>query len=214
MNLLLLFGTVVGVAAILLSGLIQAATGYRIRALLLAGAAGGWATLYAAGLLATSLSSHEVLLPVGATKRFCGFYLDCHIGVAVVEAREASALGDRRAGGVYRVVTLRVSSNALRAALTPGALRVDLVGTDGRRYARDLLAEAALPRAGGALEREIPAGGAYEVTVVFDVPAGVSADRLFVGEGRGVDLAIERMLIGDDDSFLHARTMLALPVSS
>ena len=85
MNILLLVGTVLGVGALALGAVIALITAAPLRAALLGALAGGWAALYAAGVIVVSLTSHHELLPVGETKYFCGFYLDCHVGVAVGE---------------------------------------------------------------------------------------------------------------------------------
>ena len=212
MNVFLLLTTVLALGGLALGAVVSITMGLRLRAAALAAVAAGVTAMYGAGLVGTSLASHDDVLPVGATKRFCGFYLDCHLGVTVVDAQSRSSVGARRASGSYRVITLRVSSNAVRVTLQPERLRVMLLGANGTRYARDLAAEREL--AGGrdvALERAIEAGGAYDVTVVFDVPDDVRADWIHVAEGRGPDMIVEGILIGDEDSFLHRKTLLALP---
>ena len=211
MNIVLLLATVLGLGGLLLAAVISVTMGLRLKAAGFGAAAAGWTALYGAGLMGASLASHNTDVPVGATKRICGFYLDCHIGVAVVEARSVPSAGSRRAAGSFRVVTLRLSSNAVRTRLRPERLRVQLLASDGTWYDRDLVAERALTGRDEGLEHEIAAGGAYEVKVVFDVPAGVRADWLHVGEGRRPDRLIEGVLIGDEDSFLHRKTLLALP---
>jgi hypothetical protein len=212
MNVLLLLGTVIGVAGLMLAGILSLAMGARLRAVLLGVGAVSWAGLYGGGVLVASLLSHETVLPAGASKRFCGFYFDCHLGVAVLSDATVPAIEGRRASGTYHVLTLRFSSNARRATLTPYDLRIQLVDANGVRYERDRAAESAL--AGGRsveLARPIPAGGAYTVPVVFDLPRGAELPRLFIGEGLGIDRIIEGVLVGDEDSFLHRKTMLALP---
>jgi len=208
MTILLLVGTVLGIAALLGVAGFALIVGARIRALLAAGAAGGIAALYGAGLLAASLASRESTLPPGETKRFCGFYLDCHVGVAVVGDSVVPAIGDRVAHDGFHVVTLRFSSSAVRETLTPWDVRLQLVAADGVRFERDRAAEAALG-ADGALERPINAGSGYVVRVVFDVPAAAGALRLFADQGPPVKLP-ELFLIGDEASLLHRRTLLAL----
>jgi hypothetical protein len=211
MNVVLLLATVLGLGGLLLAAVISVTMGLRLRAAGFGAVAAGWTALYGAGLVGTSLASHNTVLPVGATKRFCGFYLDCHLGVAVVDAQTLPVAGSRRAAGTYRVVRLRLSSNAVRVTLRPEHLRVQLLASDGTRYERDLVAERALAGRDVGLEHEIAAGGGYEVRVVFDVPDGVRADWLYVAEGRGPDHIVEGVLIGDEDSFLHRKTLLALP---
>ena len=214
MNVFLLLTTVLALGGLALGAVVSITTGLRLRAAALAAVAAGVTAMYGAGLVGTSLASHDDVLPVGATKRFCGFYLDCHLGVTVVNAQSLPVVGTRRASGSYRVITLRVSSNAVRATLQPERLRMLLLGANGKRYARDIAAEREL--AGGldvVLERAIAAGGAYTVQVVFDVPDDVRADWIYVAEGQGPDRIVEGILIGDEDSFLHRKTLLALPQS-
>ena len=77
--------------------------------------AGSWAVVYTTMLLASSLTSDERVLDVAQDKKFCGFYLDCHMQVAVTGVDTVREIGLRRANGVFYVVTLRVSSDAVRA---------------------------------------------------------------------------------------------------
>jgi hypothetical protein len=212
MNVLLLLGTVIGFAGLTLAAILSLAMGARLRAVALGVGALSWLGLYVIGVLVASLASHETVLPAGATKRFCGFYLDCHLGVAVLGDSTAPAIAGRRAAGTFHVLTLQFSSNARQATLTPYDLRIAMVDANGRYYEPDLEAEAAL--SGGTLRplaRPIRAGDSYQVPVVFDLPRGTVAPRLFVGEGLGIDRVIEGVLLGDEDSFLHRKTMLALP---
>src|SRR5919108_344357 len=74
-----------------------------------------WATVYAGLLMSTSARSHARVLAPGNVKRFCGFYLDCHMGAAVVDVRRMPSLGappnEVRAAGEFYVVTLSVTSD-------------------------------------------------------------------------------------------------------
>ncbi len=213
MNVLLLCGVVFvtvalgGLALLALAGRQMVRAGVYVAAAALVGAG------YGVALVATSLASHERLLAVGDTKRFCGFYLDCHLGVSVEGVALVPEIGGVRAGGAFHVLTLRISSDAKRATLRPGRVDLVLVDEAGRHIARAQAAEAALARergASGPLEQDVAAGGSYTVTVVFDVPAG-AAPRLWAREGIGVDRLIERVLIGDEDALLHRPVLMALP---
>ncbi len=211
MILLLVAGALALLAAL---AVVSFATHRFARGTLLAGAGSGVALLYAGALLVSSLASRERLLAIGETKRFCGFYLDCHLGVAVESVATVPAVDGVRAEGTFHVVRLRVSSNAKRATLRPGRLEVVLVDLGERRLRRSSAGEAALARARGAatagLERALPPGGSYTVDLVFDVPDGSVAPRLLVREGIGLDRLIESVLIGDEDAILHKPTLLAL----
>jgi len=212
MNALLLLGTVIGVAGLAVAAILSFLMGTRWRAAALGAAGLGWTGLYGAAVLVVSLASRETVLAVGTTKPFCGFYLDCHLGVSLQQDVMTPAIGDRRAGGNYHVLTLEFSNSARRVSLTPYALRLHVVDANGTRYERDRAAEAAL--AGfepPALEQTIAAGGSYRVPVVFDLPRDIESPHLAAGEGLGIDRVIEGLLIGDEDSFLHRKTLLALP---
>jgi hypothetical protein len=178
-----------------------------VRLLMLVGVAA-----YAGCLLAASLTSHERVLARGETLKFCGFYLDCHLGVAVEGVDRQDSIGDTRAQGIFYVVRLRVSSDARQATLKLGNPTFKVLDGTGQSYDRAEAAERALARGSSdvQLTRPIAAGDSYEVQVVFDLPAGVAEPRLLVRDATGVDRVLEGILIGDDDSILHKRTTLAL----
>ena len=180
---------------------------------------GAWLGAYATVLIVTSLGSRERTLALGETKRFCGFYLDCHMGVAVVRVDTTSSIGEAgkeiRAGGTFYVVTLRVSNNAQRVPLRLEEPRITIVDAEGFRYERSLDAEHAL--ASGPLvnlERPVDAGHSFTRVIVVDVPHAVREPRLHVTMGGPLDRAAELALIGDDDAVLHARTLHALAQGS
>ena len=208
MGPLLLAGTVLGVLGLLLVAGISFMAGAKGRALVLSLVAAAGATLYGAAIVAASLASREQTLPPGETKYFCGFYLDCHVGVAVLADSVTPAIGSLRASGSFHVVTLRFSSSAVRATLSPWDMHLALVG-GGARFERQHAAEALLGLT-EPIERPIPAGGAYEVRVVFDVPGSSGALRLFAEQGPPLKFP-EVFLIGDEASVLHRKTLLALP---
>ena len=177
------------------------------RAIALVGAA--WLGAYATILIVTSLTSHERTLALGETKRFCGFYLDCHMAVPVERVDTMSAIGGVRAGGTYYVVTLRVSSNARRRPLRLEQPDIVIVDAEGFRHERSLDAEHALGQLDG-LDRLVEAGASFTRAVVIDVPHDVRDPRLEVTMGGVVDRTVELALIGDEDAWLHAPTLHAL----
>lgn len=164
-------------------------------------ATGGWALVYTTMLLASSLTSDERVLDVAQDKKFCGFYLDCHMQVAVTGVDTVREIGLRRANGVFYVVTLRVSSDAVRARLNLIAPRLVLRDAGGRSY--DQVPD---PHGAAALAREIGPEESFNSTVLFDVPEDAVNLRLHVSMGVWVDRLIEAVLIGDEDSILHKRT--------
>jgi hypothetical protein len=178
-----------------------------VRRFMLAGAA-----MYLGALLTVSLTSQERVLPRGETLRFCGFYLDCHLGVAVEGVKRHATIGERRAAGVFYVVAVRVSSDARRATLHLARPELLVVDREGRSYARSLEAEEALGASGdsASLVRPVPAGESYLTSVVFDLPAEIEEPRLLARDVSGIDRVLEAVLIGDEDSFLHKPAVLAL----
>jgi len=84
-----------------------------------------------------------------------------------------------------------------------------LIGDDGTWFDRGPAAEAALGVT-KPIERRLPAGGEYTVRVVFAVPGRSRALRLFAEQGPPLKFP-EVILIGDEASLLHRKTLLALP---
>ena len=178
----------------------------------------GWfmAGTYFGGLMAVSLASHEITLEPGQAKHFCGFYLDCHLAVSVEEVV--------REGGVppgqtvpqpevqYYVVFLRVSNSAIEVPLRLHGPEIVVIDAGGRRYRRDAMAEQRLAQREGPLPvvRAVEAGFSYRARLVFALPSDVRQPRLLVTEGPWYERLAELFLIGDEDSFLHQPTMLAL----
>jgi hypothetical protein len=180
---------------------------------------GAWVAAYATLLVVTSVASRERTLPLGEAKRFCGFYLDCHMGVAVERVDTASSIGgasnDVRAGGTFYIVTLRVSSDARRVPLHLEQPEFAIVDAEGFRHERSLHAEQELPTALLAdLEQPVRAGSSFTRTIVIDVPHGARDPRLHVTMGGLLDRVAELAVIGDEDAVLHAPTLQALPPGS
>lgn len=169
--------------------------------------------LYLGVLLAVSLASHEQILGHGIPKRFCGFYLDCHLAVAVEGVERTPAIGMVTAAGSFYVVKVRVSSDARRATLRMGEPDVVVVDAAGNRYPRSGAAERMLAGQRGqevSFVQPVEPGGSFVRQVVFDLPAGVEQPRLLVKDVRGIDVVLEALLIGDEDSMLHRPTSFKL----
>lgn len=170
------------------------------------------AAAYLGALMAVSLGSHETVLPAGADKRFCGAYLDCHLGVAVLGARE---LGPGAAEPRKRsvAVQVRVSNDARRARLALDDPEAFLLDENGRRWPRSAVAER---RLGLTPDRDLSSpldpGGQRVVTLVFELPPGVRHPRLHVREGSSLERVTELLLLGDEDSLLHPPVTHAVPI--
>jgi len=221
MTLLHAFGMLLIVATVLLTlaalaGLAGTLSSRKPGAAL--GVAGGLAAWYAlvVGFVgAVSLLQPGRSLAPGEVKRFCGFYLDCHLGAAVVGRQRVTMIGDVASRGVFEVLTLEISSDARAEPMRPYGVQAALVGPDGARYARDGAAEAAWERQTGhsaSFDQEVPPnGGAFHKDLIFDVPRDSGALALDVRESAFPDDVLEWFLAGDEDSFLHPRTLLRLP---
>lgn len=175
--------------------------------------AGAWGALYLAGLLATSLASDDRLLGWHHPKPFCGFYIDCHVSVSVEGVTTTPAIGEGAhrvtAEGMFYVVTLRYSSNAIRAPLSTGSPAATIRDDQGRMYSRASEAEAVLTSTlehPAPLPRTLAPGESVTTQIVFDLPPEAPAPRLYVRQGFGIDRLVELFLIGDEDSLLHRRT--------
>lgn len=172
------------------------------------------AGLYLLAVLGVSLASRERVLGPGTPKYFCGFYLDCHRMVALEGVEVRQSIDTLRPTGRFYVVTLRFGSTAKRAVMRTGRLSAVARGDDGRRVRRVEAAERALLRDEGAEiglpDRPIAPGQGFLTRLVFDVPTDVTAPRLYVRDVDRVALLTELFLVGDEDSFLHARTTFAL----
>jgi hypothetical protein len=148
-------------------------------------------------LVITSLTSDERTLEPGARYAFCGFYLDCHLGVSVEQARTEPV----RAGAGYRyVVQLRFDSDARRARLTLRNPTLMLMDVRGRRF---------LPVTNPANVTLNP-GEVSRSELVFETPEPLQFPRLVVRQGPRLERLLETFLVGDADSILHQRVYLAL----
>ncbi len=171
-----------------------------------------WIVVYAVALLESSVTSKERILARNEAKEFCGFYLDCHLRVAVSDVQTARSIADRKAMGNFYIVTLRVISDARNPSTKMRLLdpQVSVVDGFGNRFPRDVNAEAGLPSGGVDLGNDVTAKTPFEKEIVFDLPESATNPRLDIREGYAIDVAIEAILIGDEDSFLHKRTYLGL----
>jgi len=179
----------------------------------------GWAALYFVVLTGTSLTSQEKVLDLKERKAFCGFYLDCHLGVSVEAVQRVSHVGQGaeqvQADGVFYLITVRVNNDGMQARLPLRNPKATLIDAYGVTYTRSLEAEQALAEAEAegvpiAFARSVSAGHSYTKTIIFDVPSTVRAPKLLVTQGMVLDQFIERFLIGDEDSLFHRKTVFSI----
>ena len=175
----------------------------------------GVGVAYAAALLGFALASDERVAQHGEQKYICE--VDCHLAYSIVGVETAKALGDRRARGSYRVVTLRVRFDERTIArfrprdlpLVPNSRSVRVVDRLGRSYAPDAEGQVALARVAGPqipLTKSLTPGESFETRLVFDVPSDASDLHLLVTEAAWPT----HFLLGHENSFFHAKTSLLL----
>ena len=176
------------------------------------GGVGVWLVFYAAMLLGFSLTSTEKVLAAGEAKEYCGFYIDCHMHTTITGIRTAQSIGDKQANGQFYIVNVKVFSNARNPAiafrLLESKARVFLA--NGEKIARDTSAESLLATANIDLGGDIKGSQKIKKEIVFDIPVGSAEPKLLITEGYGIDKVIERILVGDEDSLLHAQTFFEL----
>jgi hypothetical protein len=217
-----IFGMLVTVVAVFLGtvGVIHALLKQKrdlLRAILIGAAI--WLAAYLLVLISVSVVSRAQVLGPGAEKRFCGFYLDCHLAASIGRVDTADVIGGGngepsplRADGTWWIVTVRVSSNARRARLALLQPRLTVVDDIGTEYPRVPAAERALGDT-TSLERRLGPRESLVRRVVFDLPRGVRRPRLQFTEGYWIDRLIELLLIGDEDSLMHGKTTFRLQAS-
>lgn len=192
-------------------------TGRRERVKPILSLSGAIIGVYWVSLLAVSLASREQVLGKNEPKPFCGFYLDCHISIAVTDVVHTGTLGDPAhpitANGVFYVVTVRYGSDAIRARLTPDDPRAYLVDARGRRFDRSPAGEQALATQLGQavpVRKELAPGEFYTTALVFDVAEDAADPRMVATPGFWPERFLELFLIGDEDSLLHRKRVFRL----
>jgi hypothetical protein len=168
-----------------------------------------WLLGYMILLLIGSVFSEERTLALNEPKEFCGFYLDCHLHTAITDVRKTKTIGDKTANGEFYIVKVKVFSDAKQA--TMGLLTVDarVIDNQKREFQRDTAAEANLGEQ-PPFDKRITPVESFEKEIVFDLPADAQNPRLDIREGYGIDHAIEAILVGDEDSFMHKRNYFRL----
>ena len=168
-----------------------------------------WFMFYFAMLSGISAVSEEKNLGPNEPKRFCGFYLDCHMHAAVTSLRAAKSIGNKIANGEFYIVTVKVFSNAKAASLALNAVDAHVVDLEGRSYYRDYDAELSLlPQP--VFATPVSPVESFKKEIVFDLPRELREPRLDIREGSRVDRLVEGMLIYDADNFFHKRTYFNL----
>ena len=152
--------------------------------------------LYGGMLFGYSAHSKDVTLTPGQEKFFCE--IDCHIGYTIVDVR--------REGESVRV-SLRTRFDESTTApwrgnapLTPSPRIVELVDAEGRLY-------PAHQTGGPALTTPLRPSESYVSEFTFSLPPDARDLRLLVASDATFP---ERVLIGNESSFLHRKVMFRL----
>jgi len=177
------------------------------------------AGLYAAALLAFSLTSRDQVAERGEEKYFCE--VDCHLAYSVVDVRESKSLGSSSARGtargLYRIVTLKVRFDPETTSvhrpqdmsLTPNPRSVRVVDASGAIYRPDPAGQRALETVEGTsipLTRSLQPGESYTTRLVFDLSENAPDPRLLITESDW----ITRLVIGHENSPFHGKTSFRL----
>ena len=173
---------------------------------------------YAAALAAVSVSSHEYTLNPGQEKYFCE--IDCHLAYSVPSVELAADVNGVRARGVLYIVTLRtrfdettISEHRGDGPLQPSPRQITLLDDSGHAIPISAEAQQALQNfssAGTPLDTPLRPGESYTTRLAFDVPPAAKHLRLFVAAPSSPSW-LGSLIIGEEDSFLHKKTFLALP---
>jgi len=152
--------------------------------------------LYGALLLGYSQRSQDVLLSAGQEKFFCE--IDCHLAYTVTDIKRE---------GSHVTVTLRTRFDERSIApwrgdamLYPNPRRVEIVDASRRTY-------PPWQHSGTDLATPLRPGQSYTTEFAFDVPADARDPRLLVLDAGSLP---ERVLIGNEKSFLHGKVMFRL----
>jgi hypothetical protein len=173
---------------------------------------------YGLTLAAFSISSHEYTLNPGQEKYFCE--IDCHLAYSVPAVEVAAQINDVRAGGTFYIVTLKtrfdettISQRRGDGPLQPSPRQIVLLDNAGRAIPISPEAEQALRNsssAGAPLDTPLRPGESYTTRIAFDVPPTTQRPRLLVASPSSPSW-LGSLIIGEEDSFLHKKTLLALP---
>lgn len=218
MGLLLIMATVLGLIAAVFLIIVSSIKQMQAVTKFVFGAVAIWMSLYFALLFFTSFTSKEKVLAFNEPKEFCGFYLDCHLHAAVTNVRQTKTIGEgtnqKRAQGMFYVVTVKVFSDAKRATLGLLMPRARVFDATGKVFERSAEAEQALEATTGnatAFDKRVgPQDDYFTKEIVFDLPDDAKSPKLDLTEGYAIDRVIEFFLIGDEDSMFHKRVRFSL----
>ncbi len=166
-----------------------------------AASVGTGAVIYLALLLGFSAGSHPVMLARGQEKYFCE--IDCHLAYSIADVKT-----DSDGTSSHYIVYLRTRfdetttspSRPKDATLAPSPREVRLIDGTGHEY-------APVASAGTPLMTPLKPADSYTTQIEFVVPRDASGLRLLINT---VAQWPDRVVIGDENSWLHQKTYFAL----
>lgn len=166
----------------------------------------GWVAVYAVILVLVALTSRPVIIPLGQERCFDEM---CYSVQAVSNTPTLSTpSGSLAAQGEFLLITVQLRSAARRTAQRPSEPALFLLDADGQRQTRILDAGSGQPvTARQVWDQAVKPGETILRRIAFDLPVGARAPYLVMSEGLG---AISVLVIGDENSPFHARTVFAL----
>lgn len=173
---------------------------------------------YSTVLVGVSLASSENVLPPGGEKYFCE--IDCHLAYSVTSVVSAREIHGTQARGTFFILTLRthfdentISSHRGNGPLEPSPKQLTLLDASGNHFSISAAGQEALESSGVAgtnILTPLRPGESFTTNFVFDLPGSVQNAKLLL-ETPGSPCWISTVVIGDEDSILHKKTLLALP---
>lgn len=162
---------------------------------------GTCATFYFALLLGFSGVSRPKTLAPGQEKYFCE--IDCHLAYSVAEVKTEPG-----GSSSHYVVTLRTRFDETTTSpsrpkdlpLTPSPREVHLIDSDGHEY-------SATATEGIPLMTPLKPAESYSTTLEFYVPKAANGLKLLINTTPSWP---DHLVIGDENSWLHRKTYLAL----
>ena len=156
------------------------------------------AVLYFALLIGFSAASHATTLARGQEKYFCE--IDCHLAYSITDVQA-------RPDGHY-LVTVRTRFDETTtspqrpkdAPLTPSPREIHLLDSAGHEYAPDQVQ-------GTPLLTPLKPADSYSTQLEFTIPKAATGIRLLINTTPAWP---DRLVIGDENSWLHNKTYLAL----
>lgn len=154
---------------------------------------------YAGILVAVALLMPRRTLATGERECFDDW---CAAGISAELAAAADAPCAAEAGTRVWVATVEISSDAKRVRQRAPDARALLEDGSGREYAA-----CNTPLGAHALVDELGPGDAFRVAEPFRLPSGAVPAGVIISHGAFPGV----LIIGDDQSLLHARTLLEVP---